>query len=404
MARFVPFLVFLAGLGGVGSAAQPAPPKPPAGSVVKVPIELVSGGLVLVQAKVNGHPGWFILDNATEGFLADGEYAGRISLRSGESVNTRGAGKDPIQALIERDATIGLPGLDLPHRDLIVIPLKGLEPALGHEIDGIIGSSLFDDFIVAIDYEHRTAALSAPGTNLAPAGAVALPVTIDSHGFQYLDATLTLPGAPPVTSKFLIDGGANTCADVYKPFADAHNLPPPDMKLLNEPGTSTGGTTASREGRAVRLSVGPFSVANPVVTFAEDTEGLMAVKDYAGLIGAGFLERFTVVFDNAAKRILLTPNGHYREAAEDDESGLRIRADARDFHRFVVNRIVPGSPAADAGIAAGDVIASIGDRQASELTLTELRHLLSRPRAVYSVGILRGAAHLRLTLKLHPLL
>jgi len=401
IARFVSFLGVFAGLSDACSAAQAAPPPAEAASI---PVELASDGLVLVQASVNGHPGWFILDNATEGFLADREYAQRNSLRSGESASARGGGKNEIQAGIVRDVRIGLAGLELPHRDLVAIPLKSLEPALGHEIDGIIGSSLFDDSVVAIDYEHRVMTLSAPGSYRPPAGAVALPVAIDSHGFQYLDATLTLPGAAPVTARFLVDGGANTYADIYKPFADAHHLPPPSMKLLDEPGTSTGGATESRSGRATRIALGPFSVANPVVTFAQDTEGLMAAHDYAGLIGAEFLERFIVVFDNPGKRILLTPNRRYRDLAEEDESGLRIRTDPADFHRFIVKRIVPGSPATDAGIAAGDVIESIGGRPAGELTLTELRHMLCRSRAEYSIGILRGTAHLRLALKLRALL
>jgi len=402
------FLVVTAAVWGISSFAQPAS-MPPSYRLVdgtsasQIPIEVVSDGLVLLRAKVNDHPGWFILDNATEGFIADREYAQRNSLGSGESVATRGGGAGEIAAGVVHDVQISLPGLDLTHRQLIVIPLKTLEPTLGHEVDGIIGSRLFDDFIIAVDYERRRVAVSLPGSYRPSGTETAIPVTLDEHGFQFVDASFTLPGAAPATAKFLIDGGADTYADIYKPFADAHRLPPPAMKLLDEPGTSTGGTTEARIGRAARLTVGPFSIANPLFTFAQDTEGLMAASGYAGLIGAAFLERFTVVFDSRGKQILLAPNRHYHDAAEDDGSGLRIRAGGPGFHRFTVKRIVSPSPAVQAGFAIGDVIESIDDRPAGELTLTELRKMLCRTDTSCSVGVIRGMRHLRFTMKLQPL-
>jgi hypothetical protein len=49
-----------------------------AASSLRIPAEVVADGLVLIQAAVNGHTGWFILDNASQGFTVDTEYAKRI--------------------------------------------------------------------------------------------------------------------------------------------------------------------------------------------------------------------------------------------------------------------------------------------------------------------------------------
>ena len=227
-----------------------------------------------------------------------------------------------------------------------------------------------------------------------------LPVRVDEHGFPFVDATIALPSVRPVTGSFLLDGGANSYAELYKPFSDAHQIPPPTMKLLDEPGTSTGGTTQSRDGRADRIDVGPYSIKNPTITFARDVEGLMAVKDYAGLIGAEFLERFTVVFDSPGKRILLTPNRDYETIAMYDESGLRIRAEGSGFHKFVVQRILLQSPAAASGIEPGDIIESVDNHSAEELNLTELRRMLCRSNARYTIGIKRGNSDRLVTLQL----
>jgi hypothetical protein len=368
-----------------------------------IPIEVVADGLVFVQATVNGHRGWFIVDNGAQGFTVDREFAREIALENGQQTTAKGGGANTIQAQIFRDVQIGLPGFDLTHRNLVAIDLKALEPAVGHPVDGIIGSRLFDDFVVKVNYERGLLGIYDPKDYHPSAAETALPVRLDQHGFHYIDATISLPGTGPVTGNFLVDGGSNAFADIYKPFCDAHHIPPSSMKLLDEPGTSTGGTTASRDGRADTIEVGPFSVKNVPVTFARDAEGLMAAKDYAGSIGAELLERFTVVFDGPHKRILLTPNRSYRNPAAYDRSGLRIHAEGPAFHEFVVGRILPCSPAARAGIQSGDILESVGYHAAGDITLTQLRGLLKQD-ASYTLGVLRGTDYVSVKLRLRPLL
>jgi hypothetical protein len=101
-------------------------------------VEVVADGLVLVDGKVNGHPGWFIVDNGTQGFVVDPDYARQSALRTTDSATTREVGSNASQAGIVRDVKISLPGLALTHRNLVLIELKSLEPAVGHQVDGII--------------------------------------------------------------------------------------------------------------------------------------------------------------------------------------------------------------------------------------------------------------------------
>jgi hypothetical protein len=389
--------------------AQAASPRPSyrfsaGGAAQGIPVEVVANGVVLVRAKVNDHSGWFILDNAVQGFVVDRDYARRFSLKESGKALTRGEAPNPSEAGIVRDVRITLPGLELTHRVLVVIDLRSLEPAIGHEIDGIIGSRLFDDFVVLVDYQHASISVYSPEQYQPSADEKPLPVRVDQHGFQFIEVTVVLPGAAPITGEYLIDSGANSYLDIYKPFCDEHQLPPPGMKLLDAPGTSAGATTQSKEGRAERLEVASFFVSNPPITFGEDTAGLMAAKDHAGLIGAALLQRFTVVYDSPGKRILLTPNRSYGDPPAYDQSGLRIHTEGRSFHKFVVGRVLPQSPAVEAGIEPGDIIESLDRKSANEMTLTQLRSILTQPNAHYSIGILRGRKHLRVNLQLRPLL
>jgi len=389
--------------------AQTAAPPPSYrfsanGAAPGIPVEVIANGLVLVHAKVNDHPGWFIVDNADQGFVADRDYAHRISLQGSGKALTRGEAPNPSEAGIVRDVRITLPGLELTHRVLVVIDLKSLEPAIGHRIDGIIGSRLFDDFVVLMDYQGGSMSVYAPERYKPSGNEKPLPARVDQHGFQFIEVTVELPGVAPITGEYLVDSGANSYLEIYKPFCDEHQLPPPAMKLLDAPGTSAGTTTKSTDGRADRIEVGSFSIRNPPISFGEDVAGLMASKDHAGLIGAAFLQRFMVVYDSPGKRILLAPDRNYGDPPPYDQSGLRIHTDGPSFHKFVVGRVLPGSPAAEAGIEPGDIIASLARKSANEMTLTQLRSLLTQPNARYSVGIIRGKSRLRINLQLRALL
>lgn len=212
---FFALLAVLITTSAFAQAHPPSPPQPPpsyrfssGSATLNIPVELIANGLVFVQAKINNHPGWFILDNASQGFLVDREYARQISLQTSGSAVSRNDVSDAVQVGIIRDVQISLPGMDLTHRNLVVIDLKSLEPAIGHTVDGIIGSRLFDDFVVTVDYERRLLSIYLPDKYQPSPRDTPLPVRLDEHGFQFIDATIALPGVDPIAANFLIDGGA----------------------------------------------------------------------------------------------------------------------------------------------------------------------------------------------------
>jgi|SRR5580704_5801735 hypothetical protein len=126
--RFSMSFVFRAAIAllAVTSAFGQAPPQlPPSyrfssgGSALNIPVELVANGLVFVKTNLNGHPGWFILDNGSQGFTIDRDYASKIGLQTSGNAAARGGGANAIDAEVIRDVEISLPGLELTHRNLV---------------------------------------------------------------------------------------------------------------------------------------------------------------------------------------------------------------------------------------------------------------------------------------------
>jgi hypothetical protein len=125
----VPLSVLLAACLTAQTAAPPPSYRFSAnGAAAGIPVEVVANGLV-IDAKVNDHPGWFIVDSAVQGFVADRDYTHRTSLQESGKALTQGEAPNPSEAGIVRDVRITLPGLELTHRVLVVIDLKSLEPA-----------------------------------------------------------------------------------------------------------------------------------------------------------------------------------------------------------------------------------------------------------------------------------
>jgi hypothetical protein len=110
----VPLPVVLAACLTAQTAAPPPSYRFSAdGAAPGIPVEVVVNGLVLMHAKVNDHPGWFIVDDAVQGFVADRDYTHRISLQESGKALTRGEAPNPSEAGIVRDVRITLPGLEL---------------------------------------------------------------------------------------------------------------------------------------------------------------------------------------------------------------------------------------------------------------------------------------------------
>jgi hypothetical protein len=121
------------GLGQVSSPPAPSYHFASGGAALNAPVELIANGLVFVRAKVNDHPGWFIVDNASQSFTVDRDFARQIALTTSGSATARGGGANAIDAGVIRDVQISLPGLELTHRNLIAIALKPLEPSLARQ-------------------------------------------------------------------------------------------------------------------------------------------------------------------------------------------------------------------------------------------------------------------------------
>jgi len=370
--------------------------------VAEMPFEMVGTGHVFVRVGVYGTQGWFILDTANHGMSVDSEFGRRAGLNLQGGYVASGGGPEMVQAAVATNVSLGLPGLTLDHQRVVAIPLKPMAPLLGRDFDGILGSDLFDKFVVEVDYAAKRIRLHNPESFRYSGSGEILSTRLDENSFPYVKVKLTFPGKEELEAEFLIDSAADFTVSVQKPFATEHGIPAPGAKKLSERGTSVGGSYEILTSRALQVQLGRWAFQDPLIDFSQAAGG-MASKDQAGLIGGDLLRRFRVTFDNRRHQLILEPNANFAESFEADMSGVRLRAEGTRFETLRIRRVLDDSPAMEAGLEAGDIITMVDGQLASTLSADGVRTMFRRPGA-HRLTVTRGTERIKVSITLRRLI
>ena len=84
-----------------------------------------------------------------------------------------------------------------------------------------------------------------------------------------------------------------------------------------------------------------------------------------------------MVIDYLNEGVYLKPEKKYNRRLNYDRSGLVIFSHGRDLKQFIVNDVIDGSPAYEAGIRPNDVITKLCFSSSSNLTLDKINNILS---------------------------
>lgn len=268
------------------------------------------------------------------------------------------------------------------------LPLADLDPrqiALGHRLDGVLGSEFFARFVVTFDFAGRTVMFRDAKT-FRHAGKGPPLAASNEGGLLYVDARLIPRGGKAVEGKFLVDTASDGAVTLFSPFVREHPLAGPP------PSSSGGGGTMQGILRAEALEIGGHRLREPLVTLAGATTGPLSDARHAGSIGMEVLRRFNVTVDASRGRLFLEKNAAFGEPFDYDASGLRLQPQGKDLTTLEIRSVRPGSAGANAGLRAGDVILALDGRPIGEITLPGVRRLFQKNGNLYSLSVLRAGA------------
>jgi hypothetical protein len=169
--------------------------------------------------------------------------------------------------------------------------------------DGILGSGLFRNYVVEIDFVRQQLKLYAP-TNFSYAGQGEVVALRFRRGgtTPIVDATVHSTNDASIRGEFEIDTGCDSGLCLGHDFVKTH-------RLLDKATTSesekfgVGGGTETRSGHLPRLQLGAAKIDRPQTDFF--LEGSPVDPGLAGHIGITALNRFKVIFDYSRRRMIL---------------------------------------------------------------------------------------------------
>lgn len=282
------------------------------GCPLAIPFEL-DDNHIFIRGQVNGsEPLWFALDSAAGYSLINIKRAQALSLQLQGGHRTQGAGGS-IESNRVEGFTFNLSGVELTNQTIMALPLEGLQPSSGREIDVVLGYVLFERFVVEINYAAKLINLYDPNSYDYQGFGESIPIMLEANN-PYVRAKIMQIGREPVEGEFLIDTGSGRALIVQEAFEREHKLLESIRETIQGRGDGVGGEVQFLVGRVNNLQLGSFILENPVTAFAR--KGKFAGDNKAGNIGNEILRRFKVVFDYSRQRMILEPNQHFGEPFE----------------------------------------------------------------------------------------
>jgi hypothetical protein len=373
-------------------ARDDGPAKAPAGAPgvlqgpLVIPFQSVEY-LVLVPVRINGAgPYWFDLDSGASSCVIDRALAKTLNLPLGERRQGGGAGKGTVDVDFTPNVTFGLPGVDVLVPRVAAIDLSGLRPSIGREVVGILGYDFFERYVVEIDYDAQVLRLHEPKGFSYSGGATRLDLVIERR-LPYVVARITVAGQAAADKKLLVDSGSSDAVDTDL----IEQSSGPRLEVIG--GVGIGKEYKVHIGRVEKTRLGTLELTNA-----------FGVAPGVALIGGEVLHRFTVTLDYSRKKMLLEPNRFFAEPFLADASGLDLRLAEPDYKNLRVHNVLAHSPAAEAGLRAGDLITAIDGCPAPSLTLSQVQRMFSHEDRPFALTIQRGKEARCVKLKLRKLL
>jgi hypothetical protein len=281
-----------------------------------------------------------------------------------------------------------------------VLSLAGLEKVFGMPLGGILGYDFISRFVIAIDYEKQTITFYPANYRYRGRG-VAAPFFMQGQQ-PYMKTSITVKGET-IPALFILDVGAADTLTLTTPFVKEHNL----VELAGEKRRDSrtlagsekeffGGTTL--RGLVEQMVFGGFMLNHIPVNLSLGTRGAYASPFFSGNIGEAILSRFERVWlDYPRNRLILEPGPEVGAPFPEHRSfGLTLLSDGPDLNIFRVTEVMQDSPAQKAGFEKGDVIAGVDSTAANQMTLGELRELLSQDGTQHVFAVKRENEELKL--------
>ncbi len=366
---------------------------PPSKFITSFPFRLLTGGVILLKAKLNSYPDSlnFVLDTGSGGISLDSITVEEFNIPVVQSDKTiRGIGGIRKVSFLY-DASLKLPGLQVDNLNFHVNDYSLLTSVYGIKIDGIIGYSFLSKYIVNVNYDSLVIKVYSVGDYKYPSGGHLLNPMFTALPIQ----TMRFTDNGKFFNRFYLDTGAGLNFLLSESFvADSNVLNKRKKKPLLTQAEGVGGRTSMRITTVTEVKLGPYRFRKVPTYIFKDENNITNYPYLGGLIGNDLLRRFNTTFNYVKQEVHIMPNSHYRDDFDYAYHGLSLYFVDK---QIVVDDVVPGSPADLAGFMKDDVVLALNNDISNNIQV--YKTMMQEIGVKMNFVILRDGKALQLTMK-----
>ncbi len=368
-------------------------------------------GFIIIEAKLNEKKSlklifdtgaqYLLLFNKTEMDELGLKYNRRYPLVGSDM-------SEPIFAHLSLGAKLNIGRKIIDQHNNVLVLEKDyfqLNEFIGLKVDGIIGAGIFKNLVFEVNYRKKRIRFHRPSHFKPPRKKYQTLALEVKRGKPYLQTKVTMPNDTVIATKLLLDTGAALSLLLHT-NAD-EKLKRPKKFIKGKLALGLGGFLRGYQAKVSKIEFSSFQFDDLVTNFQDYNTALDTsfLNNRHGIIGNDLLSRFTAIFDYPNQKLYLKPRRNYQKPIAFDKSGLILIATGNNLNEYVVNDVIPLSPASRAGLLPNDLIIKVGWVPARWYTLKGLtKKFQAKAGKKVNLTILRNGKKLKFSFKLRSLL
>lgn len=352
--------------------------------------------LIVIPVKINNSDTLhFILDSGVQNMLITELGIGdRLQVDYIKEVGLSGLGSGTqLIAYASPNNSFNISGIIGHHQDLLILKedIFHLSSRFGMHIHGIMGYSIFADFVVKVNYETQTITFyNKKKYKYKPHKKdIVIPIEIinskpyiwssiqqNAVNFNSTDSIQrNMTDTTTVPIKLLIDTGGGHA--VWLDVSSNKRLKIPTKKKEAYLGKGMRGDITGYLGRSSKLILKDIELENVTTAFPDSTS-IATVKGQGernGSLGSEILRRFHVTLDYSKNRMILRPNRNFKEKFNYNMAGIELSTPILGTAIYLVSNIEKDSPVSKLNIQVNDQIVDINGVNINKYTIHDIYEL-----------------------------
>lgn len=372
----------------IGSIAQQQFVMPNSKSK-KIPFNLIND-LIIIPVEINGIKLSFLLDTGvTKPVLFNLlNLKDTLDIKNSEKIFLRGLGEGSyVKAIRSKNNLFKIGEAINLNQEVFIVYNQDLNfsTRLGVPVHGIVGHSIFKDYIIQINYSRSFLRLYKHDYFSQKRLKRYSKVNLEFYNNKpFIKAEIsTQEKTMPV--KLLIDTGGSDALWLFK--NDSLGITYGDKYFNDFLGHGLSGSVYGKRSKIKQVSFGDYNLENVNVAYP-DKSSVMVVSGHKarnGSISGNILKRFNHYFNYNKKQLFIKKNGYFNEAFNYNLSGIELKVNGfiLDFDSnadigfslkpaFTVVELRENSPAKNAGVQLNDIILSINGKSTKKISLQDI--------------------------------